>query len=77
MTRWVAPPIDGGTNTQGAAMRTPAAAPAAALRTPARTPASYQEAVVICDVPYTKLEGCGRGGDCGSKHRARSTRSSR
>ena len=62
VTRWVAPPIDGGTNTQGAAMRTPAAAPAAALRTPARTPASYQEVVVICDVPYTKLEVCGRGG---------------
>ena len=38
------------------------AAPAAALRTPARTPASYQEVVVICDVPYTKLEVCGRGG---------------
>jgi serine/threonine-protein kinase TTK/MPS1 len=43
-------------------MRTPAPAPAAALRTRACTPASYQEVVVICDVPYTKLEVVGRGG---------------
>ena len=62
VTRWVAPPADGGTHTQGAAMRTPAPAPAAALRTRACTPASYQEVVVICDVPYTKLEVVGRGG---------------
>jgi serine/threonine protein kinase len=62
VTRWVAPPIDGSTETQGAAMRTPAPAATAGHRTPVRTPASYQEVVVICDVPYTKLEVCGRGG---------------
>ena len=41
----------------------PAQPPSGAVRSGAMpAPASYQEVVVICDVPYTKLEVVGRGG---------------